>query len=112
MINVLADKALEFTHPEDKNEKASTVVGFCTLPDWVENTKFFQLAKGEGSIKPFQGTSDKAMEDVLKLQEKDEEIAKLKAELAAAKKAEAARLKAEAKRDKGEPKEPKEDDKG
>lgn len=121
MINVLADKSLEFVHPEDKSLKAQTTIGFCSLPDWVEDTNFYRLALKDGCIKPFQGTSDKAMEDVLKLKEKDEEIAKLKAELAAAKKAETARLKAEAKRAKEtkeetkeseEANEPNEEDKG
>ena len=69
------------------NDKLTHVVkpGFGSAPDWVEKTELYHDAVADGSIKPFESTSDKAMEQVLKDEEKAEyerKIARLEAELA------------------------------
>jgi len=75
MIKVLATKSLEFSNG---SEKAKTVIGFCSLPNWVQKDPYFKAAVLEGSIKTFESTSDKALEDIKKDEEK---AAALKAEI-------------------------------
>jgi hypothetical protein len=72
MIKVLADKVLGF-HNGDRDKNGNliihkTKIGFCELPDWVEKTPYFQAAIKDGSLKPFQSSSQS--EEVLKEQEK------------------------------------------
>ena len=76
MVRVLANKALEFS---DGSEKAKTVIGFCQLPDWVNKDPYFKAAILDGSLKAFEGSSDKTQEDMLK---DEERAATLKAEIA------------------------------
>ena len=76
MIRCLVNKSLEFSKG---SEKAKTVVGFCQLPNWVVKDPFFKAAVKEGSVKPFEGTSDKIQEQILKDEEK---ATALKAEIA------------------------------
>lgn len=72
MIKVLADKILGFHNGDvDKNGNLiihKTKIGFCELPDWVEETPYFKMAIKDGSLKPFQQSSQS--EEVLKEQEK------------------------------------------
>lgn len=82
MINLLADRVLEFERDRARTETAKTSIGFCSLPDWVAETDYFQLAKKAGIIKPFEGSSDKAMENVLKEKEYQDKIKELEARLA------------------------------
>lgn len=85
-MKVLANKVLAFNNGElnSKGElvEYKTKVGFCELPDWVAQTEYFKLATLDGSIKAFESTTDKAMEEAKK---KDEEIERLKAEIEALK---------------------------
>lgn len=71
-MKVLADKILGFHNGEVDNHGNliihKTKIGFCELPDWVEKTDYFKLAKKDGSIKPFENSA--SSEDVLKEQEK------------------------------------------
>ena len=72
MIKVLADKVLGFHNGElDKNGNLvihKTKIGFCELPDWVEETQYYKAAINDGSLKPFQNSASD--EEVLKEQEK------------------------------------------
>jgi hypothetical protein len=72
------------------NDNLTHVVkpGFGSAPDWVEKTELYQAAIADGSIKPFESSSDKAMEQVLKDEEKaayERKIADLQAEIEALK---------------------------
>ena len=72
MIKVLADKILGFHNGDlDKNGNLvihKTKIGFCELPDWVEETNYYKAAITDGSLKPFQNSA--SSEEVLKEQEK------------------------------------------
>jgi hypothetical protein len=76
MIRVLADKVLGF----DNGEKDShgnlkihkTKIGFCELPDWVAKNEYYKKAIKDGSLKPFEKSSQS--EEVLKGQEKLEAL--------------------------------------
>ena len=80
MIKVLADKVLQF----DRGEKTSegklivekTKIGFCSLPDWVGETEYYQLAVKEGSIKPI--SSDTSVSDQQKIADLEKQVAELK----------------------------------
>ena len=74
MIKVLASKALAFS-----NGQAEVVakVGFCELPDWVEQTDYYKMAVDEGSLKPFKSSAES--EEVLKEVEQIEADKKKKA---------------------------------
>ena len=80
MIRVLADKTLQF----DRGEKTSdgrlivekTKIGFCSLPDWVGETEYYQLAVKEGSIKPI--SADTAVSDQQKIADLEKQVAELK----------------------------------
>jgi len=72
MVKVLADKILGFHNGDvDKNGNLiihKTKIGFCELPDWVEETNYYKAAITDGSLKPFQNSA--SSEEVLKEQEK------------------------------------------
>jgi len=80
MIKVLADKVFAFDRGEKDTHgrliRHKTNIGFCELPDWVEDTDLFKLAVKEGSLKPF--TDSNKDEAVLK----DQEIVRLKKQIA------------------------------
>jgi hypothetical protein len=78
-MKVLANKVLEFSNGIDT---AITEIGFCSLPDWVADTDYFKMAVIDGSVKGFESSSDKSMEEVLKKEENyQKQIEELKAEL-------------------------------
>lgn len=62
-MKVFTNKALEF---ENGADKISVGVGFGTVPDWVAETDFYKLALIDGSVKSFESSSDKSMEQILK----------------------------------------------
>lgn len=76
MIKVLADQVLAFDNGEkDRTGKliqVKTTIGFCELPDWVEDHEYFQMAKKAGIIKPFKDSS--RSEDVLKDMERKQAL--------------------------------------
>lgn len=71
MIKILANKCLAFERGEkDKYGALKYVkvhVGFNEIPDWVEQTDFYQAAVKDKSIQVVSAHKD---EDALKLQEK------------------------------------------
>ena len=76
MIKVLADRVLAFDNGEkDKTGRliqVTTTIGFCELPDWVEEHDYFKMAKKDGIIKPFKDTS--RSEDTLKEMERKQAL--------------------------------------
>jgi hypothetical protein len=72
MLKLLANKILAFTQGEKDAKgqliKEKTKIGFCTLPNWVENDDYYKMAVRDGSIKPFISSADD--ENVLKAQER------------------------------------------
>lgn len=71
-MKVLANRKLEFSNGIDT---ATTKMGICELPDWVEKTPFFQMAQLDKSITVFVSGSDKEVAKV------EEENKKLKAQI-------------------------------
>ena len=55
MLRVLSDKVLKFDRGERDNMgnviAVKTKIGFCQLPEWVQETEFFKLAVKDGCIK-------------------------------------------------------------
>ena len=82
MLKLMANKVLAFTQGEIDAKgrliKVKTKVGFCTLPDWVEQDDYYKLAISDGSITSFTASADD--ENVLKAQER---LAALKEEIKA-----------------------------
>ena len=82
MLKLMANKVLAFTQGEKDAKgrliKVKTKVGFCTLPDWVEQDDYYKLAISDGSITSFTSSADD--ENVLKAQER---LAALKEEIKA-----------------------------
>lgn len=81
MVKMLANKCMAF-HRNEKDASGhliryKTKVGFCELPDWVEQTDLYKAAVADGSLQPFVSSAES--EAVLKEQEK---LAALKAEVA------------------------------
>jgi hypothetical protein len=76
MIKVLADKVLGFNNGEKDSHGNliiyKTKIGFCELPNWVEKTQYYKKAIQDGSLKPFESSSQS--EQVLKEQEKLEAL--------------------------------------
>jgi hypothetical protein len=66
MIKALANRVMEF---ENGLEIAKTTIGFCELPNWVAQTAYYKMGVVDGSIKPFDTTSSKVQEDILKEEE-------------------------------------------
>ncbi|MBX4259740.1 hypothetical protein KTC96_24760 (plasmid) [Clostridium estertheticum] len=72
MLKVLANKILGFTNG-DRDKKGNLIViktkiGFCELPNWVEETKYYDDACKDGSLRAFESAA--SSEEVLKEQEK------------------------------------------
>jgi hypothetical protein len=84
-IRCLANSAMEFTHPDNAEIKAATKIGFCELPAWVKNDDYFKMGIVAGQIKPFEGSSDKTIEetnaDMVKAAELKDEIKALEEKL-------------------------------
>ena len=82
MLKLMANKVLAFTQGEKDAKgrliKEKTKIGFCTLPDWVEKDKYYQMAVKDNSITSFTASADD--ENVLKAQER---LAALKEEIKA-----------------------------
>jgi hypothetical protein len=82
MLKLMANKVLAFTQGEKDAKgrliKVKTKVGFCTLPDWVEQDDYYKLAISDGSITSFTASADD--ENVLKAQQR---LAALKEEIKA-----------------------------
>jgi hypothetical protein len=84
MLKVLSNKVFSFSRGERDSKghllRNKTTIGFCDLPDWVEETDLYKLAVKEGSIQPV--TSTTKSENFVK---QNDEIEKLRAEVEALK---------------------------
>lgn len=78
MLRALANRVLEFSNGTDT---VKTNIGFNELPDWVAETPFYKMAVVGGELRPFEGSSPKESEEMIKAKETLEELQRQHAEL-------------------------------